>query len=90
MLEDEDAVLPRTTVLRCRVRYFTDGAVLGSSECVCGLLDVWQREARLRRAPKPCELRGADWKGLSVIRGCGAGCLARGVELRLSVCLAWR
>ena len=29
------------------------GAVLGSSEYVRGLLDVWQREARLRRVPKP-------------------------------------
>ena len=30
ILEKEDARLPKSTVLRCRVRYFTDGAILGS------------------------------------------------------------
>ncbi|MFU8849343.1 MAG: transposase, partial [Opitutales bacterium] len=32
VLEQQGAVLPKAAVLRCRVRYFTDGAILGSSE----------------------------------------------------------
>ena len=56
-------MLPRATVLRCRVRYFTDGAVLGSREFVHGLVDVWQREKGRKLPPKPCALRGADWAG---------------------------
>ena len=27
VLEQQDAVLPKATVLRCRVRYFSDGAI---------------------------------------------------------------
>jgi len=34
VLEEQDGVLPKAAVLRCRVRYFTDGAVFGSREFV--------------------------------------------------------
>jgi hypothetical protein len=69
VLEKEDAVLPKATVLRCRVRYFTDGAILGSSEFVRGYAGAWQREKRRKYPPKPNLLRGADWQGLSTING---------------------
>jgi hypothetical protein len=32
VLEKEQGQLPKTVQLRCRVRYFTDGAILGSTE----------------------------------------------------------
>ena len=69
MLEKSDAVLPRATLLRCRVRYFTDGAILGSKEYVRSFADVWQRNTNRIRTPKAQPLRGADWQGLVVIKG---------------------
>jgi len=69
VLEDEDALLPRATVLRCRVRYFTDGAILGSQEYVRGFVGAWQREKGRKYPPKVHPLRGADWQGLATIQG---------------------
>jgi hypothetical protein len=56
-------------VLRCRVRYFTDGAILGTQEYVRGFIDVWQMEKGRKYPPKPNLLRGADWQGLATIQG---------------------
>jgi REP element-mobilizing transposase RayT len=61
--------LPLTTVLRCRVRYFTDGAVLGSQAFVAAQL------ARYRRKAGPCERTAprllpniTDWGDLATMR----------------------
>jgi len=69
VLEKEDALLPRATILRCRVRYFTDGAILGSQEFVRGYAGAWQLEKKRKYPPKPNFLRGADWQGLATIQG---------------------
>jgi hypothetical protein len=69
VLEDEGAILPRATVLRCRVRYFTDGAILGSKEFVRGFVGTWQKEQGRKFPPKVNALRGADWQDLATIRG---------------------
>jgi REP element-mobilizing transposase RayT len=69
VLEKEDALLPKATVLRCRVRYFTDGAILGSKEFVRGYVGAWQLEKKRKFPPKPNLLRGADWEGLATING---------------------
>jgi len=69
VLEEEDAILPRATVLRCRVRYFTDGAILGSQEFVRGFVGAWQREKGRKYPPKVHPLRGADWQDLATIQG---------------------
>jgi len=69
VLEEEDAILPKATVLRCRVRYFTDGAILGSKEFVRGFVETWQLEKGRKYPPKVNSLRGADWQGLATIRG---------------------
>lgn len=69
VLEKEDALLPKATVLRCRVRYFTDGAILGSQEFVRGYVGAWQLEKGRKHPPKPNLLRGADWQGLATING---------------------
>ena len=68
VLEKQDGVLPKAVVLRCRVRYFTDGAVLGSREFVERFLTTWQQERGRKRPPKANRLRGADWGDLTVIR----------------------
>ena len=69
ILEKEDARLPKSTVLRCRVRYFTDGAILGSQEYVRSFIDVWQTEKGRQYPPKVNRLRGADWQDLACIQG---------------------
>ena len=69
VLEQEDAILPLATVLRCRVRYFTDGAILGSHEYVLGFVGAWQREKGRKYPPRVHLLRGADWQGLAMIQG---------------------
>ena len=63
-----DGVLPRTTVLRCRVRYFTDGAILGSREFVHSFVATWQKEKQRKFPPKPVSLPGADWEGLTAMQ----------------------
>ena len=67
VLEQEDALLPRATVLRCRVRYFTDGVILGSAEFVRGLAGRWQRERGRKYPPKICPSQGADWGDLATV-----------------------
>jgi hypothetical protein len=67
--------LPLATVLRCRVRYLTDGAVLGSKVYVAGQLAVYRQKTGRRRASEPRALPGCtDWGDLTVMRGLrGAG-----------------
>ncbi len=69
VLEVEDAVLPKASALRCRVRYFTDGAILGSAEFVRGFTDIWQSECKRTHPPKVNELKGSNWGDLTVIKG---------------------
>jgi len=68
VLEQEDALLPKATVLRCRVRYFTDGAILGSHEFVRSFVCSWQREKGRKYPPKVNLLRGADWQDMATIQ----------------------
>ena len=69
VLEKEDGVLPKGAVLRCRVRYFTDGAILGSAEFVRGFVEELMAEKERKRPPKVHPMLGSDWGGLAVIRG---------------------
>ncbi|MGB0416657.1 MAG: transposase, partial [Coraliomargarita sp.] len=69
VLEEQDGQLSRAAVLRCRVRYFTDGAILGSSEYVRGFTGAWQIERGRKYAPKVSKLRGSNWGDLAVIQG---------------------
>jgi putative transposase len=54
--------------LRCRVRYFTDGAVLGSKSFVRAWLETNRRTNCPRQVDEPRPLRGADWEDLAVYR----------------------
>ena len=65
---DADGQLSKAAMLRCRVRYFTDGAILGSAEFVRGFTGAWQMERGRKYPPKVNAMRG-DWGGLSVIQG---------------------
>ncbi|MGE9290529.1 MAG: transposase [Puniceicoccales bacterium] len=66
VLEKEKGKLPLWVVLRCRVRYFSDGMVLGSDAFVTDCL-AGEPEGVRRKKPHP--IRGADWKGLTVGTG---------------------
>ena len=69
VLEKQQGQLPKTVILRCRVRYFTDGAILGSAEFVRGFTGAWQREKGRKYPPKVNSMQGADWGDLAVIQG---------------------
>ena len=62
--------LPLATVLRCRVRYFNDGAVLGSKAFVQLHLAAYQARSgrRERTAPRPLPSL-TDWGELATLRG---------------------
>ena len=68
VLEKQQGKLPKTVMLRCRVRYFTDGAILGSAEFVHGFVGAWQRERDRKHPPKVSQMRGTDWGDLAVIQ----------------------
>ncbi|MCH6255509.1 transposase [Puniceicoccaceae bacterium K14] len=57
-----------TEALRCRVRYFTDGAVIGSNEFVQSYFETNRANFGIKRRDGPRKLRGSDWGGLSCIR----------------------
>jgi REP element-mobilizing transposase RayT len=66
----QNGTLPLATVLRCRIRYFSDGVVLGTKAFVAKYLATHKRRAHLRRrsgVPQP--LPGiTDWGDLTVLR----------------------
>jgi REP element-mobilizing transposase RayT len=62
--------LPLSTVLRCRIRYFTDGAVLGSQAFVAGQLAQYTHRHGHRERTQPRPLKPvADWGDLATLRG---------------------
>jgi REP element-mobilizing transposase RayT len=69
VLEETDGELSKMTMLHCRVRYFTDGAILGTGEFVRGFMDTWQISRGRQYPPKVNALRGSDWDDLAVIQG---------------------
>ena len=62
--------LPLQTVLRCRVRHFTDGAVLGSKAFVAEQLNHYRRATGRRERTAPRDVpRVTDWGDLTTLRG---------------------
>ena len=69
ILDDENGELPKAAILRCRVRYFTDGVIIGSAEFVRGFTGARQMKVGRKYPPKVHALRGSDWGDLAVIQG---------------------
>ncbi|MGZ0707905.1 transposase [Coraliomargarita sp. W4R53] len=69
VLEEEQGSLPTHVLLRCRIRYLSEGAVLGSSEFVNSHLEYWQRSARRKHRSKPCPIQPQMPGSLAVLRG---------------------
>ena len=65
---EEGGRLPVAVALRCRVRYFTDGAVLGSREFVDGIFAEYRDQFGRRRRSGSRGMKGSDWEGLRVAR----------------------
>ena len=69
VLNEQQGELPLAVVLRCRVRYFTDGAILGSVEFVRGHTARWQAGRGRKHPPKIKPAQGAPWGDLAVVNG---------------------
>ncbi len=69
--------LSRTELLRCRVRYFSDGVVLGSQEFVQYQFEQIREQLGPRRKSGPRPMQGGDWGGLTVLRGLQKGVISR-------------
>lgn len=66
----QNGTLPLATVLRCRIRYFSDGSVLGTKAFVAKYLAAHRRMAGFRRrsaAPRPLP-KITDWGDLATLR----------------------
>ncbi|MDO8539587.1 MAG: transposase [Opitutaceae bacterium] len=65
----EGGKLPLATILRCRIRYFSDGAVLGSNAYVQVQLAAYRQKTgnRKQTAPRPLPL-WTDWGDLTTLR----------------------
>ncbi len=55
-------------ILRCRVRYFCDGAIFGSVEFVNGVFEANRWRYGEKRKTGARRMRGADWGELRVLR----------------------
>jgi hypothetical protein len=62
------AELSREQVLRIRVRYLTDGAVLGSRRFVDDVFHRCRSRFSARRRDGARKMQGAAWGGLYVLR----------------------
>jgi len=68
ILEEEQGHLPTATLLRCRIRYFSEGAILGSREFVAAHMDAWQRSTQRKHRPKPCSFQAEAAEPLVVMK----------------------
>jgi len=55
-------------VLRCRVRHFSDGVVLGSREFVNEVLRKHREEFGVKRRTGAREMKKGEWSGLCTMR----------------------
>jgi len=66
----EGGHLPPATILRCRVRYFTDGAVLGSRAFVQSQLIRYRQKTGAREMATPRPLPAyMEWGDMATLRG---------------------
>ena len=65
---DAGGRLPRHDILRCRVRYLSDGLVLGSREFVESTFARYRDQFGLKRKTGARAMKCGDWDGLSTMR----------------------
>jgi REP element-mobilizing transposase RayT len=64
----EGGILTMGEILKCRVRYFSDGMVLGSKEFVDTVFQKHRHMFGAKRTSGARPMRWADWQGLCTIR----------------------
>ncbi len=64
-------------ILRCRVRYFCDGAVFGSVEFVNSIFEAERWRYGPKRTSGARKMRGADWGELRTLRDLRKGVIGR-------------
>ncbi|CAN5339023.1 hypothetical protein BH23VER1_BH23VER1_02860 [soil metagenome] len=67
-VEEAGGALSLQALLRCRVRYMTEGAALGSREFLERLLEGRPEFFGRRRKSGGTKMRGGDWGGLCAVR----------------------
>ena len=65
---DTNGKLPLSEVLRCRVRYFTDGLAFGGKEFVDRVFEDNRRLFGPKRKDGARKMRFGDWGGLRTAR----------------------
>ncbi len=76
---DEGGKLPLATLLRSRIRYFTDGAVLGTKAFVQRQLAAYHQKTGRREHALPHALPAwTDWGDLATLRGLRQSTIGRG------------
>lgn len=65
---ENEGQLPMNELLRLKIRYFTDGAVLGSQNFVDEVFAKFQQHFGKQRQSGARPMRGANWQGLMVLR----------------------
>ena len=65
---ERGAELPISSALRCKVRYFVDGAVIGKRSYILHLVNRVGEGDGSRRHACPGKMRGSHWGGLTVLR----------------------
>ena len=74
----EGGKLSLAEVLRCRVRYFTDGVVLGSKKFVDDFFQNQRGEFGVKRTTGARRMKGAAWGELRVLRDLREGVIGLG------------
>jgi len=64
----EGGKLPAATALRCRVRYFSDGVVLGSKDFVENVFQKYRVEFGRKRKTGARAMKWGEWGGLCTMR----------------------
>lgn len=67
-MEDNGGELPRAKLLRLKIRYFSDGVVLGRTEYVEKIFERFRSQFGKRRRTGSREMRGGSWGELRVLR----------------------
>ncbi len=75
---EEGGRLPLAAALRCRVRYFTDGVVLGTAAYVDAFFERRREHFGPRRESGARRMRGAEWGGIRALRDLRSGAIEAG------------
>ena len=68
VLIKEDGLLPRAVLLRCRVRYFSEGTALGSAEFIRVHAERWKRISDRKKDVRPRRIPCSDKQTLAVLK----------------------